>query len=280
MGVPFILLSVVLGVAAALVVPGHSHGLIAVPTYIATVMPAPVAAVFVLGIWAAALGWGGPSQFSGATSLGRDVGKAINPAATQADLVRYTRWSLVLLTAVMIMFGFARTEHSAWWNVLAWTLRNGATMAPVLGALFWPLATRRSVYASLSLGFLSGLAWYHLGGWLPDTFLFGIHPVWIGMSVNVTTMVVVTLVQTRGSWRVGAEDPTRQRWGLVALTGAGVLTVTAVTGWSWLQSGGLLGLAVLSAILLAALSTFLLVQQRHEATLTPPATEPATLVSV
>ena len=285
MGVPFILLGVVLGVAAALVVPDQTHGLIAVPLYIARVMPAPVTGLFVLGIWAAALGWGGPSQFSGATSLGRDVGKAVNPAATTADLVRYTRWSLVLLTLVMIIFGFLRTSDSAWWNVLAWTLRNGATMAPVLGALFWPLATRRSVYASLSLGFLSGLGWYHYGGWAPDAFLFGVHPVWIGMSVNVATMVMVTLVGTRGTWRVGADDPMRQRWGLTALACAGVVAVTSLAGWGWLQSSGLLGLAVLCCVLLAAISTFLLVQQRpvlqpHEDTESPIHRELATIGSV
>ena len=269
MGVPFILLGVVLGVAAALVVPGHAHGLVAVPVYIVQVMPAPVAGLFVLGIWAAALGWGGPSQFSGATSLGRDVGKAVNPAATDVDLVRYTRWALVLLTALMIIFGSLRTSQAAWWNVLSWTLRNGATMAPVLAALFWPLATRRSVYASLSLGFLSGLGWYHLGGWLPDAFLFGIHPVWVGMSINVSTMVVVTLVETLGTWRVGSEDRTRQRWGLTTLAGTGVVALGAVTAWDWLQTNGLLGLAILSAILLAAISTFLLVQQRPEPTVPP-----------
>ena len=107
-----------------------------VPLYIAHVLPAPLAGLFFLGLWACALGWGGPCQFSGATSLGRDGGQALNPRANEADLIGYTRWSLVLLTALMIVFGFLRTEQSAWWNVLAWTLRNGATLAPVLAALF------------------------------------------------------------------------------------------------------------------------------------------------
>lgn len=96
-GVPFILLGVVCGLAAALVVPGQALGLVGVPLYIAQVLPAPLAAVFFLGIWACALGWGGPCQFSGATSLGRDVGRAIRPGATEEDLVRCAtpagRWS-------------------------------------------------------------------------------------------------------------------------------------------------------------------------------------------
>src|SRR5699024_74027 len=99
-------------------------------------------------------------------------------------------------TVMMVVFGFLRTEQSAWWNVLAWTLRNGATLAPVLAALFWPQATRRAVVSAMGLGFGSGLAWYHLGDWAPGQFFLGIHPVWIGMTVNLIVMVAVSLLQS------------------------------------------------------------------------------------
>lgn len=89
-----------------------------------------------------ALGWAGPCQFSGVTSLGRDLGSALNPAATERQLVRYTRVALVGLTVAMVVFALLRTEESAWWNVMVWTLRNGATLAQVLATFFWPLATR------------------------------------------------------------------------------------------------------------------------------------------
>jgi SSS family solute:Na+ symporter len=263
-GAPFIVLGGLFGLAAARVVPDQPLGLIAVPLYIADVLPAPLAGLFFLGIWACALGWGGPCQFSGATSLGRDVGRALRPAATQQDLVRYTRWSLVLLTALMIVFGFLRTEQSAWWNVLAWTLRNGATLAPVLAALFWPLATRRSVHAALVTGFLSGLAWYHLGGWKPAEFQLGIHPVWVGMTVNVTVLLVVTLVGTAGQWTVGSVSAARRRGG--ALTGLTslVAALVTVTAWSWLHPRGLAGLTVFTTVLAFAGAVFCLVERRPE----------------
>src|SRR5699024_12055771 len=79
--------------------------------------------------------WGGPCQFSGSTSLGRDVGGAIRPEASESQLIVYTKVSLLILTVLMIIFGFMRTEQSAWWNVLAWTIRNSATFAPVVAAL-------------------------------------------------------------------------------------------------------------------------------------------------
>ena len=146
MAVPFIICGVLFGIAAAIVIPNAQAGLIAVPQYLMEVLPAPLVGLFFLGVWACALGWGAPCQFSGATSLGRDFGRAVQPNATEEQLVKYTKISLFILTVLMIIFGMLRTEQSAWWNVLAWTIRNSATFAPVLAALFWPVVTRKSGY--------------------------------------------------------------------------------------------------------------------------------------
>ncbi|MDD9206154.1 sodium:solute symporter family protein [Georgenia sp. 10Sc9-8] len=259
LAVPFIVLGVAVGVAAALTLPGEQLGLLGVARYITEVVPAPVAAVFFLGLWACAIGWGGPCQFSGATSLGRDVGSALNPRASQADLVRYTRWSLVLLTVLMIVFGFLRTEESAWWNVLAWTLRNGATLAPVLAVLFWPVATRLAALAALLVGFSAGLAWYQLGAWDPVTFHLGVHPVWVGMSLNVLTLLLVTLVHP--PWAVTTE-PSRRRRGGLALAGAAAVGTASALGWDTLHPLGLSGLALFTTVALLAAAAFVLVRER------------------
>src|SRR5699024_10910073 len=47
-------------------------------------------------------------------SLGKDTGSAIRPKATESQLIVYTKISLLLLTVLMIVFGFMRTEQSAW----------------------------------------------------------------------------------------------------------------------------------------------------------------------
>nr|NLD40134.1 sodium:solute symporter family protein [Actinomycetales bacterium] len=91
LALPFALVGVLVGIAASIVAPGNERGLVGVAEYIAATVPAPVAALFFLGVWACALGWGGPCQFSGATSLGRDVGLAIRPDATPEQQVRWTR---------------------------------------------------------------------------------------------------------------------------------------------------------------------------------------------
>ncbi|MBC7291083.1 MAG: sodium:solute symporter family protein [Actinotalea sp.] len=242
---PLAVVGTALGVAAALVVPGERLGLVAVAQFVAGAVPAPLAGLFFLGIWACALGWGAPCQFSGATSLGRDVGRALRPGATEADVVRWTKVSLIGLTVLMVAFALLRTEQSAWWNVLAWTLRNGATLAPVVAALLWPLATRAAVLAALPAGFGSGLLWYHLGGWEPATFHHGVHPVWVGMTVNLVVLVVVTLLGPRP--RLTAV-PGRRRAAVAALAatfgGGGALAVT----WPTLHPLGLTGPGLLGVV--------------------------------
>ena len=247
MGVPFVIVSTLLGLSAASVVPDVGKGLIAIPQYLETVLPAPLVGMFFLGIWACALAWGGPCQFSGATSLGRDVMTALRPQASEPDLVRYTRWSLVVLTVLMVIFGLLRSEQSAWWNILAWTVRNSATFAPVIAALLWPGATRRAALASMLIGFVTGLSWYQLSGWGVSQFLYGIHPVWLGMSANILALVLLSLVTASDPWRL-SEGAARYAGNGLLVAGLG-LTAFAAQDFAKLQPTGLLGLVLFLAAL-------------------------------
>lgn len=252
-GIPFIIIGALIGTSAAIMSPGESLGLVAIPHYIEQVLPAPLVGVFFLGVWACAMGWAGPCQFSGSTSLGRDVGSAINPKATEAQLVRYTQWSLVALTGLMIIFSILRTEQSAWWNVLAWTLRNGATLAPVLAVFFWPLATRAAVYAAMVFGFGAGVTWNQLSDWSPTQFFLGTHPVWVGMMVNIITMLAVTLLSTR--WKITSIAAKRRK--ATQFAAASLLAVvTLVLSASWLAGHGLMGMALFIVLALTSFAIF------------------------
>ncbi|WP_396277748.1 sodium:solute symporter [Glutamicibacter creatinolyticus] len=252
-GIPFILIGALIGTSAAVIAPSQDLALVAIPHYIDQVLPAPLVGVFFLGVWACAMGWAGPCQFSGSTSLGRDVGSAINPAASEEQLIKYTRWSLVLLTGLMIIFSILRTEQSAWWNVLAWTLRNGATLAPVLAVFFWPLATRAAVYASMTCGFTAGVLWNHFAGWSATSFFLNTHPVWVGMLVNITVLVLVTLTTKR--WVITRCDARRRLATQFVVASLSTL-VAVVFAFSWLSERGLLGMALFISVFTAAMSIF------------------------
>jgi SSS family solute:Na+ symporter len=256
-GAPLLVLGVLVGVAAAIVVPGGRLPLVSIAEYVTGVIPPWAAGLFFVGLWACALGWAGPCQFSGATSLGRDLGSALNPRATEAQLVRYTRIALVGLTVVMIGFALLRTEESAWWNVMAWTLRNGATLAPVLAVFFWPLATRSAALTAMLTGFGTGLGWYAASGFHPTDFLLGLHPVWLGMAVNLLAMITVTLVQS--PWRLVPPGRSRQR-GVTALALAAVMVVTGLACWPWLTDYGLTGL-LLGAVMVTAFGAAVLLTE-------------------
>ncbi|XXM72955.1 sodium:solute symporter family protein [Lysinibacillus sphaericus] len=251
LGIPLILGAVLFGLAAQQAVPGQSQGLVAIPLYLMETLPAPLVGLFFLGFWAAALSWGAPCQFSGATSLGRDTGKAINPKATELQLVRYTKWSLVLLTVLMISFALIRSEQSAWWNVLAWVTRNSATFAPVAAALLWPAVTKRAALISLFTGSSSGLLWYHLGGWAIHDFHQNIHPVWIGMIVNILTIVSISLIENAGKleWKSSINSV-----GTYSAAISFLLTVTTAFTFNFLYKTGLLGI-VLTLIVLGLFTT-------------------------
>ncbi|HLQ82360.1 MAG TPA: sodium:solute symporter family protein [Pseudogracilibacillus sp.] len=247
-GIPFVLLGVLFGLSAAIVIPGSTLGLVALPEYLMQVLPAPLVALFFLGIWACALSWGAPCQFSGATSLGKDLGGALNPTATPEKLIIYTQRSLLILTGLMIVFGLLRTEQAAWWNVLAWTMRNSATFAPVLAVLFWRAATKEAVVGSMITGFLSGVIWYHLGGWAPDQFYLNVHPVWIGMSVNITSLVAITFVQKLGKLEVNFFSA-HAKVGHYALASALVILTILLINLQALNNYGLIGLFAFAFLL-------------------------------
>jgi SSS family solute:Na+ symporter len=268
LGLPLIVGAVFFGLSAAIVVPDEKVGLIAIPYYLLEVLPAPLVALFFLGFWACALSWGAPCQFSGATSLGKDVGEAIFPGRGEQTYIRYTKWALAILTIEMIVLATFRSEQSAWWNVLAWVTRNSATFAPVVAALFWPLATSGAVISSMVIGTSTGLLWYHFGGWETSQFFLQTHPVWPGMIANILTLVIVTLAEQAARLKVKA-SPAQTRTGLYLFILAAATTVLTALNFTSLYAKGLVGLALFIIILSLFFCTMLFVKKGDEKTKAP-----------
>jgi SSS family solute:Na+ symporter len=268
LGLPLIVGAVFFGLSAAIVVPDKKVGLIAIPYYLLEVLPDPLVALFFLGFWACALSWGAPCQFSGATSLGKDVGEAVFPGRGEQTYIRYTKWALAILTIEMIVLATLRSEQSAWWNVLAWVTRNSATFAPVVAALFWPLATSRAVISSMVVGTSTGLLWYHLGGWETSHFFLQTHPVWPGMIANILTLVIVTLAEQAARLKVKA-SPAQTRTGLYLFILAMATTVLTALNFTSLYAKGLVGLSLFIIILSLFFCTMLFVKKGDEKTKDP-----------
>ena len=183
--------------------------------------------------------------------------------------MRYTKGSLILLTLLMIAFGFMRSEQAAWWNIFAWTARNGATFAPVVAALFWPLAGQRGATWALVAGFASGLLWNQLGGWAVGHFYLNTHPVWVAMGVNISTLTLITLFE--GGWRFVAPQNGKRWLRDIGLAGAVLFTAVSFTAATWLRSTGLIGMFLFIIILFLWLATIACTAPREHAVQTQPA---------
>ncbi|WP_200806451.1 sodium:solute symporter family protein [Selenihalanaerobacter shriftii] len=244
----FMIFGVLFGMAAVIKFPYLDKGLVAFPLYLKSVLPPPLVGIFGLGIWACALGWGAPCQFSGATSLGKDVlGKLSSNDDNMTD-IRYTKISLLVLTLLMICYSLLRSEASAWWNVFAWVVRNSATFSPVIAALFWPVATKRGVIYAMITGFLSGIMWNYLGGWDIIHFYLNIHPIWIGMSVNIIFLVCISLWDNFSNIKFKLK---KKKTILLFILGFVGLLTLGVNHWYMLYIKGLLGLVSFSLIFIS-----------------------------
>src|SRR5699024_4665652 len=117
-------------------------------------------------------------------------------------------------------------------------------------------------YASMVAGFVAGIGWYALGDWAISSFFQGVHPVWIGMSVNLVTMAMVTLFDPAGSRRRVTASDARGRLGAGFVAVAVVLGLLTMWGWQWVHPNGVLGMALFSVVLLLTLAICLLVRDR------------------
>jgi len=238
--IPLTIIPAILGMVTAAHVPGVKRGLVAFAQYIVQSAPEPVAALIFVGVWAAALSWAGPCQFSGGTSLGKDLVQAFNKKATADQLVRYGGYATALLTGVLIIYGFMRSEQAAWWNIFAFNLRNSAIFAPIIAAIVWPVASRRATVITMILGCSAGFVWYYLGNFDPVKFFVKIHPMWIGMSVGILTLIIASVLEQSDKITLNLSSA-YARWGWISLVFSVVCIYLIVQYTTFLQAKGLLG---------------------------------------
>jgi solute:Na+ symporter, SSS family len=171
------------GLGLRLLFPQQASGLVALALLIKDRLPLWVSIIIVLGIWASSLVWGAACQFSGASSVGRDIGKALGLSHTPQHEKFHTQIALVIVTIILVVFATLRPGQAAWWSVFAFTIRNSSQISLMLGALIWTAMSVRAAYASMVVGGVLSFVWYALASFSTTNFFLGIHPMWIGMSL-------------------------------------------------------------------------------------------------
>lgn len=194
--IAFALLPVLLGMATREYFPHAANGLLAFPMYLRLVAPHWAIALVALGFWASALTWCAPLLFSGASSLGLDLLNRTRAVPTSEDnaikIRRWTRWSLLVQGALVVLYALIRPDEIAWWQVFGLTIRNGAIVAPTIAFLLWPVVRSRSVILSMVCGAASGLLWNAATGFSATVFWFGINPMWVGTGASFLVMMIDT----------------------------------------------------------------------------------------
>lgn len=241
---------------AALGVHDMAIGIFAIPDFLLTKTGNhPLwEAIAVLSIWAAALTWTAPLMFSGASSLGNDILKhCFNKAKHRDDsLVKFCVQVFFPLQALMIVvYGLAKPEQLAWWQVFGLTVRNGAVFAPTIVLLFWSIGEKKAAVASMIAGILLGIGWNWLGGFSATSFYLGMNPMWVSSSVSLFMFIVLSpLIQWKNIHFVNGS--------LTYLFVSGSIVLYALAIWLYLSAPTRVfsGLSLLLATVLLSIYAF------------------------
>lgn len=195
--IPIIVLAPIAGMAAKVLFPSI-QSVQAMPM-IASNMPSIVlSTIVVIGLYFTTLGWASSCILSGGTVAANDIYRYFVPNATSAQLIRVSRISIFILSALTVGFAILIPSGVEFWTIVGFVLRNTALFPLILIGLFWNAISRRAAIAAAIAGASTGVGWYVAN--FPN-FLLGAHPMFVGMIVSIIVVVVMTLVEYSASIR-------------------------------------------------------------------------------
>ncbi|MDA8108028.1 MAG: hypothetical protein M0015_05285 [Betaproteobacteria bacterium] len=254
----FSILSAVIGlcVRAATADP-KTLGVMALPMLYAKHYSGLPVLIMTLTLWAAALMWSAPLMFSGASSLGHDLlrhwaGQRLSNRAKFCVQV-----CLPVQAALIVVYGLARPDQLAWWQVFGLTLRNGAIFAPTVAILVWPGVTRVAAIFSIVVGSASGLIWNALGHFSAQHFFLGVNPMWVGATSGILILIGGALLTARIGM-VADLSAMRHKVGLLSASILGIGLIALAKWFDALHAGGYLGpdLLIVSVATLALCAAY------------------------
>lgn len=126
------------------------------------------------------------------TNVMRDVyQRFINPAASNAQLVVYTRVTVIVLGLAGFIAGsfFPTILAMALW---AYTMYAAGITPALLAALIWPRATRRGGVASMASGMLVTLVW-EVAALYRGSYPLGLQTVYPALILSIAVLIGVSL---------------------------------------------------------------------------------------
>jgi SSS family solute:Na+ symporter/sodium/proline symporter len=156
------------------------------------VLPAFLGVLLLAGAAAIIVSTANSMLLTPATNLTRDVyQRFINPAATDAEIVRYTRIAVAALGTVAVVVGglFPTILAMALW---AYTMYGAGITPALIAAFVWPRATREAGTASILAGAITTIVW-EIAGLTSAGYPLGISTVYPALFASVGTLVGVTV---------------------------------------------------------------------------------------
>jgi solute:Na+ symporter, SSS family len=128
-----------------------------------------------------------------ASALMNDIyRKSINPAASEREMLLWTRILVVVLGAVgfLALRFFSTILAMALW---AYTMYGAAVTPALLAAFIWPRATRAGGVASIASGMAVTLGWEIYAQMSGGAYILNLPTVYPAVAVSVLALVVVSL---------------------------------------------------------------------------------------
>ncbi|GBF33662.1 sodium-solute symporter, putative [Desulfocucumis palustris] len=213
--VPIIVLAPLVGMAAKVMFP-TIKSVQAMPMLASSMPSVVLSTIVVIGLYFTTLGWASSCILSGGTVAANDIYRYFVPNASSEQLIKVSRISIVILAFLTIGFAVLIPSGVEFWTIVGFVLRNTALFPLILIGLFWGLISKKAAITSALAGSITGIAWYLIEF---PAFLFGAHPMFVGMIVAIIVVTFGTLWEYRRQIRF-ASSSTGIIFGLAGCAGA------------------------------------------------------------
>lgn len=156
-------------------------------TVLQQVLPPFLGGILAMGLMAALVSGGDSFIMQGASNLTRDIyNRYINQEASSAQLLRVSRWSVVIISVLGLLVSFAVTDIITLYSyALKWI---GVTLViPFLAIMFWRRTTKHGIIWSMVLALTVTIVWEIAGSPL------GLNEALVGYVVMLVSIISISL---------------------------------------------------------------------------------------